>query len=530
LPTYDAVTPSEALPNYLTYSDNFKCKMPVQSRAIDSGEPVLDDAWPEFEAEGQKLTQGRNSKGLAEFIQEETMQQADKLHDITEFQQVHEQMSRMERSSRLLTELHGLDWGVTDVSRTEKVIAYPAEDEKFELTRLLQEQEEIQRKERVAREQEEQEEARRKAKELQQARKAKMERLQKEDEERAKAEALRRLEEARVKLKLEQEQAAKRHAQACFRNSLKSLAETVDKGGNEALYNAQGQLNEIVRDAEENGLGDDELQEAREWEHKIAQACVKNIVEECTKVDMNSIGALRELKEQLTVEIRGALDHSIGELELAEAETWRRKVHNRIEDIKGSIRVFCRVRPLSEKEALEGDTAIARQIDSMTLELERGTVRPRRSSSRPKSRGSVDTSFDEDKPEMEVTDFRFDSVFAPASQEDVFEDCRDLMQSAFDGFNVTIFAYGQTGAGKTFTMSGTPENPGLAPQMIDEIFRIVEKDMRRFSHTVSTSMVELYRNELVDLLQKSEFTRASKRASMRTDKDGTVYFQNVMEE
>jgi hypothetical protein len=104
------------------------------------------------------------------------------------------------------------------------------------------------------------------------------------------------------------------------------------------------------------------------------------------------------------------------------------------------------------------------------------------------------------------------------------------MQSAFDGFNVTIFAYGQTGAGKTFTMSGTQTQPGLSPQMIDEIYRIVDKDMGRFSHRISTSMVELYRNDLVDLLQLSQFPQSSRRASMRTDKDGTVHFENVIEE
>jgi kinesin family protein C2/C3 len=104
------------------------------------------------------------------------------------------------------------------------------------------------------------------------------------------------------------------------------------------------------------------------------------------------------------------------------------------------------------------------------------------------------------------------------------------MQSAFDGFNVTIFAYGQTGAGKTFTMSGGPDQPGLSPLMIDEIYRIVQKDMGRFEHHITTSMVELYRNELIDLLQLSQLAPPAKRASMRVDKEGAVYFDNVIEE
>ena len=50
--------------------------------------------------------------------------------------------------------------------------------------------------------------------------------------------------------------------------------------------------------------------------------------------------------------------------------------------------------------------------------------------------------------------FQFDAVFGPGTQDEIFEDCRHLVQSALDGYNVTIFAYGQTGAGKTFSMYG----------------------------------------------------------------------------
>ncbi|OLQ09084.1 Kinesin-like calmodulin-binding protein-like [Symbiodinium microadriaticum] len=93
-------------------------------------------------------------------------------------------------------------------------------------------------------------------------------------------------------------------------------------------------------------------------------------------------------------------------------EALRRQVHNAIEDIKGHLRVFCRIRPLNEKVQQFGNYA-------------------------------------------------FDGVFAPGSQEEVFEDCKGLVQSAIDGYNVTIFAYGQTGAGKTYTLYGTPEQDSL---------------------------------------------------------------------
>merc|ERR1712194_962497 len=88
----------------------------------------------------------------------------------------------------------------------------------------------------------------------------------------------------------------------------------------------------------------------------------------------------------------------------------------------------------------------------------------------------------------------------PGTQEEVFEDCRDLVQSAVDGYNVTIFAYGQTGAGKTFTMYGVPGLEGTAPRTIREIYRVIDEQQSRFNFTVMASMFELYRNELIDLL------------------------------
>merc|ERR1719487_1011804 len=96
--------------------------------------------------------------------------------------------------------------------------------------------------------------------------------------------------------------------------------------------------------------------------------------------------------------------------------------------------------------------------------------------------------------------FAFDAVFMPGTQEEVFEDCRDLVQSAADGYNVTLFAYGQTGAGKTYTMGGTPDNPGISRRTINEIFRVTAAGSARYNYTVMGSMIELYRQDLFDLI------------------------------
>ncbi|CAJ1335072.1 unnamed protein product [Effrenium voratum] len=175
--------------------------------------------------------------------------------------------------------------------------------------------------------------------------------------------------------------------------------------------------------------------------------------------------ALKQIKEQL------ANLRTDDPVQLREAEQVRRRVHNALEDIKGHLRVFCRVRPLSDKERAMRDEVVVRMADGMRIELPRNGV------------------------------FTFDGVFGPGSQEEVFEECKDLVQSAVDGHNVTIFAYGQTGAGKTYTLYGTPEQEGIAGRAITEVFKLVD-GLRGSKGIVSASMFELYRNRLVDLLRK----------------------------
>jgi len=113
--------------------------------------------------------------------------------------------------------------------------------------------------------------------------------------------------------------------------------------------------------------------------------------------------------------------------------------------------------------------------------------------------------------------FAFDAVFTPGTQEEVFEDCRDLVQSAADGYNVTIFAYGQTGAGKTFTMEGSEDNPGVSRRTINEIYRVVQEMDGCCECTVKGSVLELYRQELRDLLVASAHGDHHKKLQIKSD-------------
>ena len=72
----------------------------------------------------------------------------------------------------------------------------------------------------------------------------------------------------------------------------------------------------------------------------------------------------------------------------------------------------------------------------------------------------------------------------------MFADTEMLLDSVVDGYNVCVFAYGQTGSGKTFTMSGTPEVPGLTPRCCMGLFQRIEAlRSRGFSCNVKTYFV-----------------------------------------
>lgn len=69
-----------------------------------------------------------------------------------------------------------------------------------------------------------------------------------------------------------------------------------------------------------------------------------------------------------------------------------------------------------------------------------------------------------------------------------------------DGYNVCIFAYGQTGTGKTFTMEGTPENRGVNYRTLKELFKISEDRDGVVKYDLYVSMLEVYNEKIRDLL------------------------------
>ena len=111
--------------------------------------------------------------------------------------------------------------------------------------------------------------------------------------------------------------------------------------------------------------------------------------------------------------------------------------------------------------------------------------------------------------------YHFDKVFSPAAdQAMIYEDVvAPILDEMLQGYNCTIFAYGQTGTGKTYTMSGDmtdtlgllSDSAGIIPRVLHSLFRQLE--INETENSVKCSFIELYNEELRDLLAADENTK-----------------------
>lgn len=241
---------------------------------------------------------------------------------------------------------------------------------------------------------------------------------------------------------------------------------------------------------------------------------LRKLKERYTEAD-NERMQLRELVKTLqerfaTVEERNAIlqeDNDKKAEILFRANIERKELHNTIMDLRGNIRVFCRVRPplSSEVDRLECGW---KYLDEQSLEI-----------------GAMDGS-------NKRQEFTFDHVFhSRTTQEDIFENVAPLIQSALDGYNVCIFAYGQTGSGKTYTMDGVTEHLGVIPRTVDLIFNAVE-DYKRlgWEYEIRVNFLEIYNEVLYDLLDSSGTTKELEIRMANAKNKTDVYVSNIIEE
>ncbi|XP_031102196.1 kinesin-like protein KIN-14L isoform X4 [Ipomoea triloba] len=157
-----------------------------------------------------------------------------------------------------------------------------------------------------------------------------------------------------------------------------------------------------------------------------------------------------------------------------------RNLYNMVQDLKGSIRVYCRIRPSFLADAKSAIDFIGEDGSLVVVDPLKSQKDGRKS-------------------------FQFNRVFGPtATQEEVFIDIKPLIRSVMDGYNVCIFAYGQTGSGKTYTMSGPSvrsiKELGINHLALNDLFQLSYERKEIMNYNISVQMVEIYNEQIRDLL------------------------------
>nr|XP_029116421.1 kinesin-like protein KIN-14B isoform X2 [Elaeis guineensis] len=157
----------------------------------------------------------------------------------------------------------------------------------------------------------------------------------------------------------------------------------------------------------------------------------------------------------------------------------KKKLFNELLTAKGNVKVFCRTRPLFEDEG----PSIVEFPDEFTIRINTG-----------------DDSLTNPKK-----DYEFDRVYGPhVGQGEFFRDVQPFVQSALDGYNVSVFAYGQSRSGKTHTMEGSSHERGLYQRSFEELFDLSNSDTTSTSqYSFYVTAFELYNEQVQDLLGES---------------------------
>lgn len=255
------------------------------------------------------------------------------------------------------------------------------------------------------------------------------------------------------------------------------------------------------------------------------------------RVMINGLGSLREkaveLKNELntmkrlaTIELRDlpnygkewishvefALQASNAEmqkmrLKFAQETVLRRRLQHQVQDLRGTIRVYCRPRP----PVFAFDAAYDTADPVLTVSSNEMVVLHRVAA---QSQFSSHDDSDQAGAARKLTplSFEFDRVFRPdEGQEDVYDEVEHLVMGSLDGYYVCVMAYGQNGAGKTHTIVGCSSSDasggdasggegGIQSLAIEQIFRIAEKRSDRYQDSFTFSVLEVYDEKIYDNL------------------------------
>ncbi|XP_076659707.1 uncharacterized protein LOC143363016 [Halictus rubicundus] len=192
--------------------------------------------------------------------------------------------------------------------------------------------------------------------------------------------------------------------------------------------------------------------------------------------------------------------------------------------VKNAIKVYARLRPEKNRKAAVNYTVHHRPKENLEEDF-LILVSP--------SQKTKD--YPDHRPES--WNYSFFRVFEEsATQEDIFEDvARPVMESALDGYNGTIFAYGQTASGKTHSIIGNQRNiddRGIIPRSLQYLFNVIQKRPENL-YTIEVAFLEIYNENGYDLLDRRQreyaVTRLEDlpRVTIQEDENGQLHLKNL---
>ena len=182
-----------------------------------------------------------------------------------------------------------------------------------------------------------------------------------------------------------------------------------------------------------------------------------------------------------------------------------------------NVKVFCRIRPENEKELSSGLGVCLEPTSANSLKIIVDNL-------------SINTGLKDNYNEKSSQDFTYDKVFpSDTNQKTIFEIvAKPLISAAFEGINGTLFCYGQTSSGKTYTMEGIPTDNdlmGVIPRMMQLIFDKINSGSPDIEFSVKCQYYQIYNEKIQDLID----TRKTDLA-IREDKNKGIWVEDCTEE
>ena len=187
------------------------------------------------------------------------------------------------------------------------------------------------------------------------------------------------------------------------------------------------------------------------------------------------------------------------------------KINNKNKKETYNILVAVRCRPLSKKEKDISTKETIKIIDEKTLKLK-----------------DPNSFLNPNNVRAKEKVMNFDFAFSPLINQEQIFNCttKFLIDKVINGFNATVFAYGVTGAGKTYTMLGNDDNPGIMVWTLKELYKKI-KEYKNREYLIKLWYVEIYNENIRDLL--SNKGEKNENLELREDPDEGIIINNITE-